>query len=362
VVGGFQREVGVEPAGLHVFGEVVVERDHPVALAGEDGVTDRDQVVGPDRTGHRQIVEHHLQGEHPFVTGHRAGQQVLAEHRAQVEGELGADLICAAAGEEVGEPADRALGVAGVHGGKHQVAGLGGGKGHLGGFLIADFADQNHIRVLPQTVLQTGCEAGHVHAHLALGDQRVVAERMDVFDGFLDGDYAATPLANQVFEEDGQRRALAGTSHPGGQDQPVVKTQAATDDMRGQPGPFHAGHPGRNHPHASAQRSAGVKHIEAKAMPLVIEQRLVGEIQIVDQVVAHPPSGLVDVLVNHLRGGGWADRAQHRRQRAPRDRIAVGRELPVNAQAGGVPGQQVQIGGLRAYGVGEQGVHGVQCG
>ena len=77
--------------------------------------------------------------------------------------------------EEIGEARDRPLRVAGVQRGEDEVAGLRGGERHLRRVAIADFADQDHIRVLPQAVLQAVGEGQHVDADFALRDDRVRA-------------------------------------------------------------------------------------------------------------------------------------------------------------------------------------------
>src|SRR5205823_10213694 len=51
---------------------------------------------------------------------------------------------------KVEKSGDGAGGVVGVQGGENQVAGKRGLHGDFGGFLIADFADQNRVRVLTQ--------------------------------------------------------------------------------------------------------------------------------------------------------------------------------------------------------------------
>ena len=70
--------------------------------------------------------------------------------------------------KQVGEAADRPLGVAGVQRGEDEVARLGGAQGHLGRLAVADLADEDHVGVLPQPVLQPVGEGQHVGADLAL--------------------------------------------------------------------------------------------------------------------------------------------------------------------------------------------------
>ena len=85
---------------------------------------------------------------------------------------------------EVDHARDRRDGVVGVNGAEDEVPGLGGLAGDLGGLLVADFADENHVGVLPQDAAQLGGEGlARFEVHFDLRDA-VHA----VFDRVLDGD------------------------------------------------------------------------------------------------------------------------------------------------------------------------------
>ncbi len=98
-----------------------IQRQHPLASAGEDVVVDRFDLAKPNRGGDRASVEHDLQGQHAFVAFADAGQQVLTDHGPQAERQLGPDFALDIWREQVGIARDRSFGVAGVQGGKDQV-------------------------------------------------------------------------------------------------------------------------------------------------------------------------------------------------------------------------------------------------
>src|SRR3546814_2135513 len=64
----------------------------------------------------------------------------------------------------------RLIGVVGVQGAQHQVAGFGEGDGVVHALAGADLADHDHVRRLAQGVLERVLPAVGVDADLALGD------------------------------------------------------------------------------------------------------------------------------------------------------------------------------------------------
>ena len=101
-----------------------------------------------------------------------------------------------------------ALAGAGVQGGDDEVAGEGGADGDVGGFVIANLADDQHLRVLAEQVAGGFGEveaAGFVDLGLHdAGD--------DLLDGVFDGDDVAAALGGEVAEAgvDGGGLAAAG--------------------------------------------------------------------------------------------------------------------------------------------------------
>ena len=76
--------------------------------------------------------------------------------------------------EEIEDALDRLVGVVGVKRGHAKVAGLGEGDRGFHRFVIADLADQDHVRRLAQGVLQRVRVGQGVEADLALRDDAVL--------------------------------------------------------------------------------------------------------------------------------------------------------------------------------------------
>ena len=92
---------------------------------------------------------------------------------------------CWFVGKHVDDAVDRAGGAGGVQRAEHDVARFGRGDGRFDRFQVAHFADEDHVRVLPQRAANRFGERRHVDADLALVDRRllvVVIELDRVFD------------------------------------------------------------------------------------------------------------------------------------------------------------------------------------
>ena len=99
----------------------------------------------------------------------------------------------------------------GVQGGQHQVTGQRGLHGDLGGFLVADFADHHHVRVLPQDGAQTTGE-GHLDLAVDLG----LADAFEVvFDRVFNGEDVARAViqADQAGVKGGGFTRAGGAGH-----------------------------------------------------------------------------------------------------------------------------------------------------
>ena len=90
-----------------------------------------------------------------------------------------------------------------------QVARFSGGDGRVHRFQIAQFADQNHVRVLAQRPAQRFGEVGHIDVHLALRDHRLLM-LVKIFDGVFDSDdVRVVALFVDNVNHRSQRRGLA---------------------------------------------------------------------------------------------------------------------------------------------------------
>ncbi len=90
-------------------------------------------------------------------------------------------------GKRVDDAVHRAGGAGRVQRGEHEVAGFGGRDGGFHRFQVAHFADEDHVRVLPQHALERLAEGRHVHADLALVDDALLV-LVEILDGVFDRD------------------------------------------------------------------------------------------------------------------------------------------------------------------------------
>ena len=112
----------------------------------------------------------------------------------------------------VAQAGDGAGGVVGVQRAEHHVPGQGGLDGDLGGFQVADLADQDLVGVLPQDGPQ-----GRGERHADFGVDRHLDEAVDVvLDRVLGGDDLLGDVVELV-EARIQRRGLARAGRPGDQ-------------------------------------------------------------------------------------------------------------------------------------------------
>ncbi|MNS42160.1 hypothetical protein D3C72_745330 [compost metagenome] len=107
-------------------------------------------------------------------------------------------------------------GVVGVERREHQVPGHGRLEGDVEGLLVANLADENHVRVQSQHAAQGRGEGqSDFGCHLNLAD---------AVDGVLDGVFGREDVALglvELVERRVERAGLAGARGPGDQDQPV---------------------------------------------------------------------------------------------------------------------------------------------
>ncbi|MPN51113.1 hypothetical protein SDC9_198755 [bioreactor metagenome] len=100
----------------------------------------------------------------------------------------------------------------GVQGGEHLVAGHGGAEGHLGGILVADFADQDDVGILPHDRTDA---VGEIELG-GLGDRCLADHGHRVFDRVLKC-HDMDALAVDVIQHRVQRRRLAAAGRAGDQ-------------------------------------------------------------------------------------------------------------------------------------------------
>jgi hypothetical protein len=158
--------------------------------------------------GDQGRIEQHLDRRHPPLAV-LLRQQALRDQRTQIEGKVHQQLVAALFGEEVDDPVDRLVGAVGMQRGQAQVSGFGKGDGVVHGLPIPDFAHHDHVRCLPQGVLQRDFPGVGVDADLALGDDAFLV-LMHELDRVFDGDDVTLAIAVAVIDQRGQRGGFAG--------------------------------------------------------------------------------------------------------------------------------------------------------
>ena len=98
-------------------------------------------------------IDHDLESSHPPLAV-LARESSWRDHRLQIGRELHADLLLLRGGEGVDDPIHGARGAGRVQRRENKVARLRGGDRRLHRLQVAHFADENHVRVLPQRAPQ----------------------------------------------------------------------------------------------------------------------------------------------------------------------------------------------------------------
>ena len=124
--------------------------------------------------------------------------------------------------EQVEDAVDRRRRAGGVDRAEHQVPGLGRVDGRLERLDVAQLADQDHVRVLADGVLEGLVPVAHVQADLALVDVRLAVGEREL-DRVLDGQDVQRLAVVDVVEHRGDRGRLAGPGDAGEDDHPFAK-------------------------------------------------------------------------------------------------------------------------------------------
>ena len=133
--------------------------------------------------------------------------------------------------EHAENPVDRLSGVDRVQRAENDVAGFRSGHRDIERFAIANFADKNCLRRLPQGRAQAIGKVGEILAQLALADRRlaVFVEKFDRIFQRHDVDLLALV---QLVQHRGQRRRLAGAGSAGHQNDAVLLSHDFAKDRR----------------------------------------------------------------------------------------------------------------------------------
>ena len=167
----------------------------------------------------RAVFDHHLDGCHAAAALLR--EEALADDATQDAGEDLARHLLLGGRKELDEPADRLGGVDRVHRGEDEVARFRRLEGRLGGLLVAELADQDHVRVLAQHAPERLHVRIGVEPDLALVDDAapVVVHELDrVFDR----DDVLLPAAVDRVDDRREGRRLSRAGRTGDEDEPAV--------------------------------------------------------------------------------------------------------------------------------------------
>ena len=208
--------------------------------------------------------------------------ETLGQHRLDGRGQL--ETLDAHLDDSVEHPGR----TVGVHGGEDQVSGHRGAKGDLGGLVVSDLADQDHVRILPEDRAKADSER-----HSGGGVDRGLAELRKVeLDRVFEGDDVGPVAAGlrDLLEGSVHRRRLAAPGRPGDDQQALVGVEQAAKALLGlgvhsEPVDAVGAVIGRREAKHDLLAVIGRKHGHADAMPSLVQ---------------------IDLTV--LRGGGLVDR------------------------------------------------------
>ena len=145
--------------------------------------------------------------------------------------ELDPHLLLLVRREHVDDPVDRLRRVLRVQGREDQVTGLGRGDRRSDRLEVTHLADEDHVGVLAEDVLERLAEPVRVGADLALvHDARLVL--VEELDRVLDRHDVARALGVDDVDHRGQGRRLPRAGRPGDDDEPALVARELGDDRR----------------------------------------------------------------------------------------------------------------------------------
>ena len=157
--------------------------------------------------------------------------QLLRDHALEVQRQVHQQLVAAVLGEEVDDAVHRLVGVVGMQGAQHQVAGFGEGDRVVHALAGAHLADHDHVGRLAQGVLQRVLPAVGVDADLALGDDAAFV-LVHELDRVLDGDDVPGGVLVAVADHRRQRGRFAGAGGADENDDAALGHRQGLDDRR----------------------------------------------------------------------------------------------------------------------------------
>ena len=126
--------------------------------------------------------------------------ELLREDRLQEHGQLNADLRLLVGREHVDDAVDRVGRADGMERGDDEVARFGGGHGDLDRFVVAHFADEDHIGRLAQGGAERGDVVFGVVGDLALADDALFVA-VQIFDRVFERDDVAAAVGVDAVDD-----------------------------------------------------------------------------------------------------------------------------------------------------------------
>ena len=200
---------------------------------GGDGIGDLGGLALADQIADRRGDGHDLGGQNA-ATAAVMGQELLADNGLQAHGKLHPDLGLLLCGENIHDAVNGVRSGVGMQGGEDQMARLGRDQRRLDGGQGAHFANQDHIRVLPEDGLQAVGVGAGILTHLTLVDDALVGG-IDVLDGIFQRDDVLALGMIDLVQQAGQSGGLAGAGLAGDQDDALLEFREIRDLRRKSP-------------------------------------------------------------------------------------------------------------------------------
>ena len=314
-------------AGLDVLRQSHVHRLHPVATARLHRRVDLVGLALPDQVANRGGAHEHLDGgdTSQAVVG---GDQLLGDHALKGGRQLDPDLLLLVGREHVDDPVDRLRRVLRVQRREDEVTGLGRRDRRPDRLEVSHLADEDHVRVLAEHVLEGLREAVRIRSDLPLVHHTALVP-VEELDRIFHGHDVTGSLPVHDVDHGGERGRLAGARRARDHDEPTLEAREVHHDVR-EPEVIHVLDLERDHPEDGAHGVALLEHVHAEAGPPRAASTTCR---------ARAPARTFTKLLRQ-------DRVDHALQRPRRERPVLPRgfELAVDTHHRRGPRREVQVG------------------
>ena len=217
-------------AGTIEFVERLIEGLHSLFVGLTHQVFQRCHVTFANQVSRqRRIQQNFHTGATPLPVAGR--NQLLRHHGFEVERQIHPQLSMPLRRKEVQNAIQRLVGIVGVKRTQTEVPRFSEGNGMLHGFTGTHLADHDHIRRLPQHVLQRHFERLGINAHFPLSNDAPFV-LVHEFDGIFHGDNVAATVLVAVPDHRRQRGGLTRSRRPDKNNQPALGHRQVFDNIR----------------------------------------------------------------------------------------------------------------------------------